>query len=267
MEDDEEFDILCMTLPEEIETAYRSYGESFKEGFLALSRGDFALAEEKLRIAMDENPSPDSHIPLERATALLNMGQTGPAIDLLKSYLRNNPASFHGTTLLCDIHCDLKQFADAHGVIASSPDSLRKSAAGNRLDARIFFLEGNYGKAEEILRHLLDTSGWNTDISRELGLTLDAAGKTEEAKTLFANLLNRCTGCGQRINPLDKKAFADLSFKLNDFSDKILNLFLELASEHPEIRSDCYSKASLIYSSHGNTQEAARFRKLAEASA
>jgi len=79
--------------------------------------------------------------------------------------------------------------------------------------------------------------------------------------------LNQCTGCGQRLNPLDKKAFADLSIKMNDYSDKILNLYLELANDHEEIRSDCFSKASMIFSRNGNEKEAARFKKLAEATA
>jgi tetratricopeptide (TPR) repeat protein len=262
-----EFEVLCMTLSEEMGQAYKSYGETFKEGFLALSHGDFERAAELLHRAMEENPSDDSHIPIELATALIHLGQADKAIEHLTFYLQNNPSSFHGISMLCDIYCELKRFDLAHGVIEQASETIRNSAEGARLNGRIYFLEGDYKRAEEIFRDVLNAKGWNIDVARDLAMTLGVSDQTEEAKALYADLLNQCTGCGQRLNPLDKKAFADLSIKMNDYSDKILNLYLELANDHEEIRSDCFSKASMIFSRNGNEKEAARFKKLAEATA
>ncbi|MFA6010435.1 MAG: tetratricopeptide repeat protein [Desulfobacteraceae bacterium] len=262
-----EFEVLCMTLSEEMGQAYKSYGETFKEGFLALSHGDFDRAAVQLHKAMEEHPSDDSHIPVELATALIHLGQADEAIDHLTFYLQNNPSSFHGISMLCDIFCELKRFDLAHGVIEQAPETMRKSATGARFNGRIYYLEGDYKKAEEIFRDVLTDKGWNTDVARDLAMTLGASDQNEEAKALYADLLNQCAGCGQRLNPLDKKAFADLSLKMNDYSDKILKLYLELANDHEEIRSDCFSKASMIFSRNGNEKEAARFKKLAEATA
>lgn len=260
-----EFEVLCMTLSEDMGQAYKSYGDTFKEGFLALSHGDFDRAAVLLHSAMEEHPSDDSHIPVELATALIHLGQADEAIEHLTFYLQNNPSSFHGISMLCDIFCELKRFDLAHGVIEQSPGTIRESATGARLNGRIYYLEGDYKKAEEIFRDVLTDKGWNTDVARDLAMTLGASDQNEEAKALYADLLNQCAGCGQRLNPLDKKAFADLSLKMNDYSDKILKLYLELANDHEDIRSDCFSKASMIFSRNGNEKEAARFKKLAEA--
>lgn len=260
-----EFEVLCMTLSEDMGQAYKSYGDTFKEGFLALSHGDFDRAAVLLHSAMEEHPSDDSHIPVELATALIHLGQADKAIEHLTFYLQNNPSSFHGISMLCDIFCELKRFDLAHGVIEQAPETMRESATGARLNGRIYYLEGDYKKAEEIFRDVLTDKGWNTDVARDLAMTLGASDQNEEAKALYADLLNQCAGCGQRLNPLDKKAFADLSLKMNDYSDKILKLYLELANDHEDIRSDCFSKASMIFSRNGNEKEAARFKKLAEA--
>jgi tetratricopeptide (TPR) repeat protein len=63
-QDDETFMALCSALPEEVQEAYLSYGGSFKTGYLALNRGDFDLAADDLSHALEENPAPDSIIPL-----------------------------------------------------------------------------------------------------------------------------------------------------------------------------------------------------------
>ena len=260
-----EFEILCSILPDEIAQTYRSYGDSFKEGYFALSNGDFVRAAEMLQQAMDENSSDDSHIPVELATALINTGQTEEAIGILTQYIKDQPEAFHGITLLCDLYCEQKQYDLAHGLIDQSPENIKGSVEGQLHKGRIHFYENDYQRAEKIYRNVLDAIGWNPDIARQLAMTLDAAGKKEDALSLYADLLNKCTGCGQRQNPLDKKAFADLSFEMNDFSAKTLNIYLDLANDHESIRSDCFHKASMIYSNTGNKKDAERFLQLAEA--
>jgi len=260
-----EFEILCSILPDEMAEAYRSYGDAFKEGYFALSNGEFDHAAEKLQQSMAENPTDASHIPVELATALINLGDLEAAIGHLTGYLEEHPSAFHGISLLCDIQCELKQFDEAHSLIDQSHADIRNSVEGQLHKGRIYYLEGDFKRAEKIYRTVLDTIGWNPDIARELAMTLDSAGKKEDALSLYADLLNKCTGCGQRQNPLDKKAFADLSLEMNDFSEKTLNIYLDLATDHESIRSDCFHKASVIYSNIGNKKEADRFRELAEA--
>lgn len=264
---DETFEILCAALPEETADEYYSYGDDFKEGYIALSNGDFVTAAEKLKQAMDELPKQGSLIPIEFATALIHLNQIDQAIAVLTDHISEYPTSIGGISLLCDIFCDLTLFDKAHAVIDNSPDELKNSVGGMIHKGRIFFLESNFTEAETIYRKTLEVVGWNDDIARELGATLSAAGKKEEALNLYADILNKCTGCGQRANPLDQKAYADLAFEMDDFSDKTLKLFLDLANDHPGIRSDCFDKASLIYQKMGNDEEYKRFRELAEATA
>lgn len=262
---DHTFEILCATLPEKTAEAYASYGDSFKEGYIALSNGEFETAAENLAKALDENPSMDSLIPVELATALIHLDQIDQAIDLLTRYTEDNPSSIQGVSLLCDTFCDLQRFDQAHEVIDRSPAGIRKSIGGQLHKGKIFFLEGNYKKAEENYRSAMESTGWHDDIARELAVTLDAAGKKEEALSIYADILNKCTGCGQRPNPLDQKSFADLSFEMNDFSDKTLKLYLDLANDYQEIRSDCFYKAGMIYRHNGNDEESERFLQLSEA--
>lgn len=261
---DHEFEVLCMTMPEDIGLAYHSYGEAFKEGFIALSRGDFLKAADKLRIALSEHEDEDTHIPVELATAHINLWQPEPAMELLTEYLQNHPSSLHGISLLCDLYCDLEQIDMAHEVIENLPEEVRTSTEVIRLNGRIYHQQGDYERAEEIFRELLALTDWDTDIARELAMTLTAAGKTEEAMNIYAHLLNQCTQCHQRLNPLDKKAYADLSIQLNDFSDKILDIYLSLGKDYPVLRKECYEKAGMIFNHQGNHKEAARFQKLAE---
>lgn len=258
-----EFEVLCATMPEEMAEAYRSYGETFKEGYLALSQGDFARAVEKLEQAMEEAPSWDLFIPVEFATALIHNGQSERAIEVLTRNVQDNPGSIHGISLLCDLLCEFKQFETAHDVIDQAPQKIRQSQGCRFHKGRIYYLQGDYQEAETIYKKALDSGGWQEDIARELAGTLDAAGKKEEALSLYADILNKCSGCGQRPNPLDKKAFADISFEMKDFSDKTLKLYLDLANEYPEIASECFDKVSLIYLKSGNEKEAKRFQQLA----
>ena len=45
---DEYFTALCGTLPADVQKAYRSYGDNFKKGYLALNQGDFHVAADFL---------------------------------------------------------------------------------------------------------------------------------------------------------------------------------------------------------------------------
>jgi tetratricopeptide (TPR) repeat protein len=73
--DDEYFTALVGTLPEDIQKAYLDYGDAFKKGYAALNLGDFESAATFLSQALEENSDPQNYIPLELATACLNLGK------------------------------------------------------------------------------------------------------------------------------------------------------------------------------------------------
>ncbi len=89
--DDEYFAALVGTLPEDIQQAYLDYGAAFKKGYLALNQGDFETAAEYLVMALEENPDPQNYIPLELATACLNLGKLEDARQLLEKFLQYQP--------------------------------------------------------------------------------------------------------------------------------------------------------------------------------
>ena len=78
--------------------------------------------------------------------------------------------------------------------------------------------------------------------------------------------MNKCQGCGSRIDPLIKQRYADISLETGDHSTNILELYLGLVQEKPENRTDYYQKISMIYELNGNQDEARRFRSFAEQS-
>jgi tetratricopeptide (TPR) repeat protein len=101
---DEYFTALCGTLPAEVQKAYRSYGDNFKKGYLALNQGDFELAADSLSKAMEENPATSSYIPLELATAYLNLEKHSDAQQLLETFIENQPQALPAYQLLCEIY-------------------------------------------------------------------------------------------------------------------------------------------------------------------
>ncbi|MBW1767915.1 MAG: tetratricopeptide repeat protein, partial [Deltaproteobacteria bacterium] len=100
---DEYFEVLCGVLPKDVQEVYLSYGESFKSGYLALNRGEFELAAEYLSHAMKENPVADSFIPLELATACLNLKRYDEARELLETFLQYHPDVLPGYQILCEV--------------------------------------------------------------------------------------------------------------------------------------------------------------------
>ena len=128
-QEDEYFRALCGTLPNEIQKDYLSYGNNFKNGYLSLNRGDFAIAADYLYRAMQENPSADSYIPLELATAYLNLGKHAEARQLLEAFLENQPQALPAYQLLCEIFWERKAFDQANALLSSVPEELTESIA------------------------------------------------------------------------------------------------------------------------------------------
>jgi tetratricopeptide (TPR) repeat protein len=263
-EDDEYFGALCGSMPAEVQRAYRGYGENFKAGYLALNRGHFAQAADFLKQAMVENPSAGSYIPLELATAYLNMEKPAEAQRLLEALVKDLPQALPVYQLLCEIYWEKKAFDRAEALLASVPEELRESVAVYLLKGETLFQAGNFSAAKEFYRNFLKSYGFNELIVRALAKTHEASNELANARNLYREIMDQCHSCHARIDPFIKQRYADLCFDSGMLNTDILELYLSLAQELPDSAADFYEKVSRIYAAQENDFEARRFRAIAE---
>ncbi|MBN1273534.1 MAG: tetratricopeptide repeat protein [Candidatus Aminicenantes bacterium] len=261
---DEYFIALCGTLPEEVRAVYFSYGETFKSGYLALNRGEFALAADCFARAMKENPSPDSFIPLELATAYMNLEKFDEAHQLLETFLQYHPDALPGYQLLCEVFWETRAFDQAEALLADCPDELKNSSAYYLLRGEAMFQSGNYSEATSFYQDFMKEYGWNELIARALARTFEILGDFENARDMYAKIMDQCRGCHTRIDPFVKRKFADISFDLGQHSSAMLEMYLSLAQEDPENNPFYFQRVSRIYASLGNEEEARRFQLFAQ---
>lgn len=263
-QDDETFMALCSVLPEEVQEAYRSYGESFKTGYLALNRGDFDLAADELSHALEENPAPDSIIPLELATAYLNLGKLDEARRLLETFLQHHPDALPGYQMLCEVYWEMGAFDQAETLLADCPDDLKNSLAYVLLRGETLSQAGRHPEAASFYQNSIRAYGWNEPLAIALADTLETLGDLESARDLYAEIMDQCRSCHTRIDPLIKRRFADISFDLGQHSSTIMEMYLSLVQDDPENAPLYFQKISRIYASMGNEEEARRFRVFAQ---
>lgn len=263
-QDDETFMALCSALPEEVQQAYLSYGESFKTGYLALNRGDFDLAANDLSHALEENPAPDSIIPLELATAYLNLKKLDEARRLLETFLQHHPDALPGYQVLCEVYWELRAFDLAETLLADCPDDLKNSLAHVLLRGETLSQAGRHPEAAALYQDFMKAYGWNETLAIALAGTLETLGELESARDLYAEIMDQCRSCHTRIDPLVKRRFADISFALGQHSSAILEMYLSLAQDDPENALLYFQKISRIYASMGNEEEARRFQVFAQ---
>ena len=264
VEDDEYFSALCGTLPQEVQKAYYGYGVNFKNGYLALNRGDFEQAADFLTRAMEENPSSGSYIPLELATAYLNMGNHAEAQQLLETLVKDQSRALPAYQLLCEIYWENKAFDQAEALLSSVPEELAESVAVYLLRGETLFRAGNFSAAKEFYRNFLNSYGFNEDIVRSLAKTHEALKELANARNLYREIMDQCYSCQTRIDPFIKQRYADLCFDSGMLNTDVLELYLSLARELPEGAADFYEKVSRIYAAQENDHEARRFRAIAE---
>jgi len=262
-EGDEYFTALVNTLPDEIRHAYLSYGDTFKEGYVALNQGEYERALVLLTNAQEANIPGGNHIFFEIGTACLNLGKP-EALNILEEYVRENPALFRGYHMLCEALWETEAFDDAHEVIRSSPPELRNTLPMKLLDGETLYRAGRYEKAESFYNDCLNTDGWDENIVRNLALTCDALGKTAKANALYGEIMNECRQCRTRLDPFIKSRYADTAFELGNMSGAILELYLSLAQEIPEERARYFRKISRIYAAQGHENESLRYLAFAE---
>ncbi|MHC4459390.1 MAG: tetratricopeptide repeat protein, partial [Planctomycetota bacterium] len=260
---DEYFAALCGTLPDNIQKAYVGYGDTFKKGYIALNQGEFEQAAKQLSLAMTENTSPESFIPLELATAYLNLEKYEEAQHLLEAFVENQPKVLPGYQLLCEILWKIKAFDAAEKLLSTIPEELKESVAVYLLRGETFFRRQKYSQAKRLYLDFLQSFGWHEHIARALALTLEAGGEIEKARQLYGEILNNCRSCSSRVDPFIKRKFADLSLVAGLYSTKVLEYYLSLVQEDPERAAEYHQKISRIYSALGNEAEARRFQLIA----
>jgi tetratricopeptide (TPR) repeat protein len=262
--DGELFNVLCASLPVDVSAAYAGYGKAFKEGYVALNRGDFTLAASKLSQALEENDTPESYIPLELATASLNLGRTEEALGLMKDFTRNHPASPSGHRLLCEILWDMGNFEGALDHIESIQKGIANPAVIQLLRGETLFRAGRFQEAKSVYLDQLKSGGWAENVARSLAGIHEALGEKKDALRLYGEIMSTCQSCHSRVEPLIKQRYADLSFELGERSTAVVELFHSLVHEDPVHRASYYRKISQIYDTQGNEREARRYRAFAD---
>lgn len=261
--EDEYFNVLCSILPEDVKKAYRGYGEAFKKGYIALNQGQFEKAAKQLSLAMEENASPESLIPLELATAYLNLEKYEEARLLLEEFVKSHPAVLPGYQLLCEIYWETDAFDQAAHLLSLIPEELKESVAVYLLRGETFFRANKHPQAKSVYLDFLQSYGWHEPIARALARTFEALGETENARQLYGEILSQCRTCGSQIDPFVKRKYADLSLAAGLYSTKILELYFSLIQQDPQHTAEYHQKISRIYSALGNSAEARRFKSMA----
>jgi tetratricopeptide (TPR) repeat protein len=261
--DDEMFVALCATLPEDVRRTYLSYGEDFKAGYLALNRGEFDIAADGLSRAMENNPAPDSFIPLELASAYLNLEKFDEARRLLETFLSYHPDALPGYQLLCETFWAMRDFDQAEKFLDDSPNELKTSIAFYLLRGETLFQAERFREAISLYQGFIKDYGWSNEIGKALGRAYEASGDLKSAQDIYGNIIDQCASCQTRVDPFVKRKFADISFDLGQHSTAILEMYLSLAQEDSPNTPFYYQRISEIYSSQGNEEEARRFKAFA----
>jgi tetratricopeptide (TPR) repeat protein len=262
--DDDYFHALCGTLPQEVQDAYLEYDEDFKTGYIALNRGDFQTAALSLSRAMENNPRPDSYIPLELAAAYLNLGRLTESQELLESFLQHHPDALPAYQFLCEIYWERRDFHRADTLLASIPDEFAESVAIVLLKGETLYQAENYEAARDYYHDFLNTYGWNDTVATELAKVYEALDEPDRARDIYKEMMDRCNSCRTRIAPMIKHRYAELCFAVGMYGTEILELYISLAREVPDNAAHYFERISQIYTAQGNDSEAERFRSFSK---
>ena len=261
--DDDYFFALCGLLPEEVRDVYFEYGEDFRSGYIALNRGDFQTAAEDLSRAMEQNPQPDSYVPLELAAAYLNLGRLNEAQTLLENFLQYHPETLPAYQLLCEIYWEQNNFLRVDALLSSVTDDLAGSLAFVLLKGETLHRSGNLQGARDYYLGFLETYSWNDTVASELAKIYESLKESEGARNIYKEIMGRCNSCHARIDPVIKHRYAELCFSDGMKGSDILELYLSLAREIPDNAATYFDRVSQIYTAQGNAEEAERFRAFA----
>lgn len=262
--EEEHFSAIISSLPPEESSAYRNYGDHFKTGYVALHNGDFETAAEKFVLAMDENSDEKSYIPLELATARINLGRHDEALSLLEAFISDHPESTRAYTLMCEILWERGAFEKVHDLLSTCRPEMTNSIPMKVLQGETFFLQKKFDQAVALYHQVLEAQGWDEQIARFLAKTYEVSGSNKAAREIYQTILGKCQGCGRRPDPYILQRYAETSFADGDYSTRILEIYLDLTKKDVENRGHYFRKISEIYSHMGNDKEAKRFAGFAE---
>lgn len=263
-DDDEELRALLGRLPDQIQDAYLNYGDAFKAGYLALNQGNFEQAVSHLSKAMQDHPAPDSYIPLELATAYVNLDKYDDARPLLEDFIQQRPDALPAYQMLCEIFWEQNTFEKADQLLSSVPQELAESVAMYLLRGETLYHAEKYAEAKLYYQKFLKEYEWNEPIAKALAKTHEALGEMANARNIYRQIMDQCRSCRARIDPFVKLKYADLCFSSGLYTTEVLELYLSLAQEMPVNAAEYYQKISRIYSAQGNETEARRFQLIAE---
>ena len=261
--EDEHFGAIINSLAAEENKAYQSYGDNFKAGYVALHNGDFETAAEKLALAMDEQPDKKSFIPLELATAKINLGMPDDASILLEGFISQHPDYTKAYSLLCEILWEKKEFNKAQQLLSSCLPETLDLVPIKILKGETCFHQKKFDEAVSIYLKVLENKGWDENIARFLAKTYEAMGSNEEARAVYGEIMSKCQGCGKRSDPYIMQRYAETGFAAGDYSTGILEIYLNLAKTDPGNQKHYFNKISMIYSHQGNQKESKRFLEFA----
>lgn len=262
---DDYFSIILSALPEDIRQAYLSYGDQFKKGYLALNRGEFDQAVKYLVRAAEENPSSQSLVPLELATAHANLGQGEEARNLLEVLVQHQTDLLPAYKLLCELYWEDKCFEKAIQVLDTLPPDLAQSMAAYLIRGETLLQADRYEEARSYFQELFQTYGWTESVALGLARSHEALGQNEQAREVYRELISQCgSGCGARIDPSLKRKYADLSLATGHHTTEVLEYYLELSKEDSANAVQYYQNISYIYAALGNEVESKRFQSIAE---
>ena len=259
----ETFMALIGLLPDEVRQAYLSYGPSFRAGYLAMNQGKFEFAADALSRAMEENPSPESFIPLELATALLNLQRLYEARELLETFLDHHPDALPGYQVLCEVFWEMGALDRAFALLEACPEELKTSLAYVLLRGESLSQAGNHSDAAAFYQAFMNEYGRHDAVLRVLAGSYEALGDLERARDLYTEIMNQCQSCLTRVDPQVQRKLADISFDLNERSTTVLESYLSLAQKDPSNRPFYFQRVSQIYDAMGNQEEARRFSEFA----
>ncbi len=260
---EEYFTALCHTLPDHVRQAYQQYSLDFRRGYVALNQGHFQAAARYLEKAYKEAPHPDSHIPLELATAYLNLDRAIEAHDLLVAYHRRHPEALPACRLLCEIYWDQEDFDQALDLLDTLPAELSASLAAAALRGETLERSGQRESARDLYRRFLDGYGWDPRIAHRLARICRDMNATEEAAALYRQIVESGRSCRGRSDPAIRHEYAELCFEQGAHDAALMDHYLTLASEIPDQAAFYYTRVAQIYSRQGHDREARRFKDLA----
>lgn len=244
---DETFSALVGSLPVETRKAFLSYGDAFKEGYVALNEGNFAISVERFQQALEENPDETRILP-ELATAYLNLDMHAEARDLAETFLEAQPEEMHGYLILSEALWALGEHDAALARLDAAPANPAKTTPFLLLRGETLLKAGHPDKAEGIYKEALDARGFDPETGRALAGVYEAMGRKEEARDMYGKLLNECRTCAGPSDPFVKSRFALLSFELGERTPALLKIFLSLVRENPEEEVDYQDKIDRIHS-------------------